>query len=68
MSSSTTRRGQELLTVAEVCTELRIAKRTFYEWRAKGLAPECTRLPNRDLRVSRADLDAWMAARKEPAR
>jgi len=25
--------------VAEVCAELRIARSTFYEWRAKGRAP-----------------------------
>jgi hypothetical protein len=24
------------LTVAEICTDLRISRRTFYEWRAKG--------------------------------
>ena len=30
---------EERLTVAEVCAELRIARSTFYEWRAKHRAP-----------------------------
>ena len=27
------------LTIAEVCTDLGISRRTFYEWRVKGKAP-----------------------------
>ncbi|MFC5754156.1 helix-turn-helix transcriptional regulator [Actinomadura rugatobispora] len=52
-------RPDEKLTVREVCAELKIARSTFYDWRAKGLGPKCTRMPNGDLRIRRSDLDAW---------
>lgn len=61
------RRRTEWLTVAEVCAELKISRSTFYEWRAKGLAPECAKIPNGGLRISRDDLDAWWNARKDNA-
>lgn len=51
-----------LLTVADVCDELGIARSTFYDWKAKGNAPRCYKLPNGDLRIRRADLDAWFAS------
>lgn len=38
--------GSDIMTVSDVCPELKIARSTFYEWRAKGRAPRCTRLPN----------------------
>jgi len=49
----------EKLTLAEVCAELRIERSTFYEWRAKGRAPKCSKLPNGELRIVRRDLDEW---------
>lgn len=51
--------SREKLTVTDVCEELRIQPRTFYEWRQKGTAPKCKRLPNGSLRIARTDLDAW---------
>jgi hypothetical protein len=33
------RRERDKLTVAKVCADLGIIRRTFYEWRAKGKAP-----------------------------
>ncbi|MEV4253257.1 helix-turn-helix domain-containing protein [Spirillospora sp. NPDC049652] len=57
----------ERLTLAEVCAEIRISRSTFYEWRAKGRAPKCSKLPNGDLRVNRTDLDAWWASCGEAA-
>jgi hypothetical protein len=30
--------------------------------RARGKAPRCIRLPNGQIRVRRADLDAWLEA------
>ncbi|SEG91000.1 Helix-turn-helix domain-containing protein [Thermomonospora echinospora] len=60
-------RQNEKLTVAEVCAELKIARSTFYDWRAKGLAPKCTRIPNGDLRILRADLDEWWNSLQETA-
>ena len=55
------------LTIAEVCAELRISRSTFYEWRAKGRAPRCLRLPNGDLRVRRAELERWLDALEDAA-
>jgi predicted DNA-binding transcriptional regulator AlpA len=50
----------EKLTIGELCTELKISRSTFYDWRAKKKAPKCVRLPNGDLRIIRRDLDAWL--------
>jgi predicted DNA-binding transcriptional regulator AlpA len=52
--------ANEKLTLAEVCAELRIERSTFYDWRAKGRAPRCLKLPNGEIRVTRRDLDAWL--------
>ncbi|MFB9198451.1 helix-turn-helix transcriptional regulator [Actinomadura verrucosospora] len=56
-----------MLTLAEVCAEIKISRSTFYDWRAKGLAPDCSKIPNGELRVSREDLNAWWEARKVAA-
>jgi predicted DNA-binding transcriptional regulator AlpA len=32
-------RERDKLTIAEVCADLGISRRTFYEWQAKGKAP-----------------------------
>jgi excisionase family DNA binding protein len=49
----------EKLTLTEVCAELKITRSTFYDWRAKGRAPRCRKLPNGEVRIVRRDLDAW---------
>jgi predicted site-specific integrase-resolvase len=56
-----------LYRLAEVCSELQIKERTFREWRAKGRAPRCIRLPNGQLRVTRTELDRWLAEHEEVA-
>lgn len=53
------------LTIAETCEELGVARSTFYEWRAKGRAPRCIKLPNGDLRIRRAELDRWLEEREQ---
>ena len=53
------------LTVAETCEELGVARSTFYDWRAKGRAPRCIKLPDGDLRIRRVELDRSAAAREE---
>jgi excisionase family DNA binding protein len=53
------------LTIVEVCEELNISRSTFYDWRAKGKAPRCIKLPNGEIRVRRSELDRWLAAREE---
>jgi len=61
-------RERDKLIIAEVCADLGISRRTFYEWRAKGRAPRCITLPNGSLRVRRAEYHRWLAAREEAAR
>jgi excisionase family DNA binding protein len=60
-------RERDKLTIAEVCADLGISRRTFYEWRAKGRAPRCITLPNGSLRVCRSEYQRWLAAREEAA-
>jgi excisionase family DNA binding protein len=55
------------LTVADVCEELRVSRSTFYDWRAKGKAPRCIKLPNGEIRVRRDELDRWLASCEEVA-
>jgi predicted DNA-binding transcriptional regulator AlpA len=57
----------ELLTLAEACRELRISRSTFYDWRTKGRAPRCLKLPNGDLRIRRSELTRFMDTCEEAA-
>lgn len=62
------RRRDPHLKVSDVCEELGIARSTFYDWRVKGRAPKCIKLPNGDLRIRRAEYERWLAEREdEPA-
>ena len=60
-------RERDKLTIAEVCADLGISRRTFYEWRAKGRAPKCITLPNGSLRIRRSEYQRWLTARQEAA-
>ncbi len=55
------------LTVEEICAALDIARSTFDEWRAKGRAPRCLKLPNGKLRIRRDDYDNWLESCLEAA-
>lgn len=55
------------LTLADLCAELGVARSTFYDWRAKGAGPRCLKLPNGELRIRRADLDAWLVSLEDGA-
>ncbi len=55
------------LTLAELCDELGVARSTFYDWRAKGAAPRCMKLPNGELRIRRVDLDTWLTTLEDNA-
>jgi predicted DNA-binding transcriptional regulator AlpA len=55
------------MTIREICDELEISRRTFYEWRAKKTAPTCVKLPNGELRVRKIDFDRWIDAHTEVA-
>lgn len=55
------------LTIADLCDELDVARSTFYEWRAKGRAPRCIKLPNGEIRIRRTDLETWLDTCEEAA-
>jgi excisionase family DNA binding protein len=55
------------LTLEEVCAELDVSRSTFYDWRAKGRAPRCIKLPNGDIRIRRSELERWLAEREDAA-
>ncbi|QCW78536.1 helix-turn-helix domain-containing protein [Streptomyces sp. S6] len=38
---------------------VRISRAAFYRLRARGNAPRCLKLPNGQIRIRCADLDAW---------
>lgn len=60
-------RSGNWLTIAEFCEELGVARTTFDDWRAKGRAPACIRLPNGSLRIRRTDLEKWLTALEDNA-
>jgi len=56
----------EWLTVEEVCTELKISRRSFDRWRAHGTGPRVKHLAgNGSIRVRRSWLDEWLEAPDE---
>ncbi|MFD5734359.1 helix-turn-helix transcriptional regulator [Streptomyces sioyaensis] len=57
----------EKLKLPEVLEEIRMSRAAFYRMRARGKAPKISKLPNGQLRVSRADLDEWWAACEQSA-
>ncbi len=56
------------LTIADICEDLDISRSTFYDWRQKGRAPKCMRLPNGNLLVRRAEYDRWLASLEDVTR
>jgi predicted DNA-binding transcriptional regulator AlpA len=56
--------SRDKLTIADVCADLDISRRTFYEWRAKNKAPKCITLPNGSLRIRRSEYQRWLASRE----
>lgn len=55
------------LTITAFCEELDVARSTFYDWRAKGSAPRCIKLPNGEIRIRRQDLERWLDTCEEAA-
>lgn len=53
--------AERLITVADVCAELQVARSTFYRWLSTGRGPKSVKLPNGKVRIRRSDLDAWLA-------
>lgn len=50
------------LTIEQFCAELDIAPSTFHDWRAKGKAPKCLKLPNGRIVIRRAEVERWLAS------
>ncbi|MGH3939734.1 MAG: helix-turn-helix transcriptional regulator [Pseudonocardiaceae bacterium] len=59
--------GAEHLTLKEFCAEQKVARSTFYAWRATGKAPRCIRLPNGEIRIRRNEVDRWLDNLEEAA-
>ncbi|NEC69337.1 helix-turn-helix domain-containing protein [Streptomyces sp. SID9727] len=57
----------QMLKLPEVLAELNMSRAAFYRMRARGLAPKLIKLPNHQVRVRRADLDAWLNKYEEAA-
>jgi predicted DNA-binding transcriptional regulator AlpA len=53
------------LTVADLCSELGIARSTFYDWRSARKAPCCIKLPNGAIRIRRVDLERWLQSHED---
>jgi excisionase family DNA binding protein len=53
------------LTIDEICSELNISRSTFYEWRAKGKAPRCLKLPNGEIRIPITEYESWLDSLEE---
>ena len=66
-TTTPTRAARDKLTVSDICADLGISRRTFYEWRAKQRAPRCIRLPNGDLRIRRSEYQRWLNSREDAA-
>jgi len=54
--------GVENLTLVEFCAEQKIARSTFYSWRATGKAPRCVKLPNGQIRIRRSEVERWLSS------
>ena len=60
-------RPEDRLTIAQLCEELGVSRSTFYEWRAKGRAPRCIKLPNGQIRIRRTEFERWLTSLEEVA-
>lgn len=48
------------LTLRQMADELGVSYETVRTWRKRGTMPHLVKLPNRQLRVHKADLDLWL--------
>jgi predicted DNA-binding transcriptional regulator AlpA len=67
VTTAANRPRDDKLTLKEICKDLKISRSTFYDWRAKGRAPRCIKLPNGDIRVRRSDYEHWLDDREDAA-
>ncbi|BDH16230.1 MULTISPECIES: helix-turn-helix transcriptional regulator [Streptomyces] len=57
----------QMLKLSEVLDELNMSRAAFYRMRARGQGPRLVKLPNHQIRIRRADLDAWLTSQEETA-
>ncbi len=50
----------DLLTIGEVITTLRVSRAAFYRWRRRGTGPPTVRLPGGAVRIQRSALQQWL--------
>jgi excisionase family DNA binding protein len=55
----------DLLTIDEVITILRVSRAAFYRWRRRGTGPASVRLPGGAVRIRRAALAEWLRGLQE---
>ncbi len=61
-----TKANRQTLKLAEALDEIGVSRAAFYRMRARGKAPRHLKLPNGQIRIRRADLDAWFDACEVP--
>ena len=64
MILASTNPAEELLTLDELCTWLKISKNTAYKQRAEGTGPPGYRI-GKHLRFTRGDVLAWLEIKKD---
>ncbi|QDO21123.1 helix-turn-helix domain-containing protein [Streptomyces sp. S1A1-8] len=57
-----TKADKQTLKLVEALDEIGVSRAAFYRMRARGQAPRHLKLPNGQIRIRRADLDAWFDA------
>ncbi|MFI2721616.1 helix-turn-helix transcriptional regulator [Streptomyces collinus] len=55
-----TQAARQTLKLGEALAEIGVSRAAFYRMRARGQAPRHLKLPNGQIRIRRADLDAWL--------
>ena len=55
----------DLLTIDEVITSLRVSRAAFYRWRRRGTGPPSVRLPGGAVRFRRGALAGWLRGLQE---
>ncbi|MEU4918954.1 helix-turn-helix domain-containing protein [Streptomyces parvus] len=56
---SSTHTDRQTLKLGDALAEIGVSRAAFYRMRARGQAPRLLKLPNGQIRIRRADLNAW---------
>ncbi|MFJ8251268.1 helix-turn-helix transcriptional regulator [Streptomyces sp. NPDC094466] len=56
---SSTHADRQTLKLGDALAEIGVSRAAFYRMRARGQAPRLLKLPNGQIRIRRADLNAW---------